>query len=48
MLGDFRHRIHPRGVLSNTVERALLATGALLVTLLTLWVLFVEVYLRLG
>jgi hypothetical protein len=48
MFGDLRHRLHPRGVLFNTIERTLLATSALLVTLLTLLILFVVVYLRLG
>jgi hypothetical protein len=48
MLGDFRHRFHPRGVLFNTIERTFLTTSALLVTLLFLLVLFVGVYLRLG
>jgi hypothetical protein len=48
MLGDFRHRVHPRGVLFNTIERTFLTTSALVVTLLTLLIVFVVVYLRLG
>jgi len=46
MLVDFRHRVHPRGVLFNTIERTFLATSALIVTLIMLLILFLGVYLR--
>ena len=46
MYGDFHHRVHPRGVLFNTIERNFLEATALIVTLLTLLILFLGVYLR--
>ncbi len=46
MLGDFRHRIHPRGVLFNAIERTFLTTSALAITLVCLLVLFFVIYMR--
>jgi hypothetical protein len=46
MVGEFRHRVHPRGILLNTIERSFLATSALVVTLLFLLILFLGIYLR--
>jgi hypothetical protein len=46
MVGEFRHRVHPRGILFNTIERSFLATSALVVTLLFLLILFLGIYLR--
>jgi hypothetical protein len=46
MVGEFRHRVHPRGILFNTIERSFLATSALVVTLLFLVILFLGIYLR--
>jgi hypothetical protein len=46
MLGDFRHRIHPRGILFNAMERTFLTTSALVVALVTLLILFFGIYLR--
>jgi len=48
MTGDFRHRIHPRGVLFNAIERTFLTTGALTVVLVFLLILFFGIYLKLG
>ena len=48
MLADFRHRFHPRGILFNTLERTFLATGALVVTVLFLLILFLGIYLRMA
>jgi len=48
MLGDFRHRIHPRGILFNAIERTFLTTSALVVALVFLLVLFLGIYLRLA
>lgn len=47
MLGDFRHRFHPRGIVFNTIEWTLLSTTALLAALLTVLILFFGVYFRL-
>ena len=46
MLADFRHRMHPRGVLFNAIERTFLTTSALLIGLVALLVLFFVIYLR--
>jgi hypothetical protein len=46
MLVDFRHRIHPRGVLFNAIERTFLTTSALVITLVALLILFFVIYLR--
>jgi hypothetical protein len=46
MFGEFRHRIHHRGILFNTIERTFLSTSALLVTLVMLLILFLGIYLR--
>jgi hypothetical protein len=46
MLGEFQHRIHPRGILLNTIERTFLSTSTLVITLVMLLVLFFGVYLR--
>jgi hypothetical protein len=48
MLADFRHRVHPRGVLFNTIERAFLGVGATVLTLVALLILFFVVYLKLA
>jgi len=45
MLGDFRHRAHPRGALFNTIERTFLGAGATVLTLVALLILFFVVYL---
>ena len=47
MLGEFRHRLHPRGILFNAIERTFLTTGALLVALVFLLILFFGVYFKL-
>jgi len=47
MLDDFRHRIHPKGVLLNAIERTFLTTSALLIMLVVLLILFFGVYFRL-
>jgi hypothetical protein len=46
MFGEFRHRVHHRGVLFNTVERTVLTTSALVIAVLTLPILFFGIYLR--
>ncbi len=48
MFDDFRHRMHPRGVLFNfnAIERTFLTTSDLLITLVALLVLFFAIYLR--
>jgi len=46
MFGEFRHRVHHRGILFNTIERTFLSTSALTITLVTLLILFFGVYLR--
>ena len=46
MLADFRHRMDPRGVLFNAIERTFLTTSALLITLVVLLILFFALYLR--
>jgi hypothetical protein len=46
MYRAFHHRVHPRGILFNTIERSFLEASALIVTLLTLLILFLGVYLR--
>lgn len=48
MLGDFRHRFHPRGILFTAIERTFLTTSALVVMLVFLLILFCGVYFRLG
>jgi hypothetical protein len=48
MLADFRPRLHSRGVLFNTIERTFLGTGATLLTLVALMILFFVVYLKLA
>jgi len=46
MQGVLRHRIHQRGeLIHNTVESAFLTAGSLLITLLTILVLFFGVFL---
>ena len=47
MPSNFRHRMHPRGVLFNTIESTFLSTGALLIAIVTLVILFLGIYLRL-
>jgi hypothetical protein len=48
MLGEFHIRNHRRGYLvHNLLERTFLATGALLIALITLLLLFIVVYFRL-
>ena len=46
MIADFRHQLHRRGeLIHNTLESAFLAATSLILTLLTLAVLFFAVFL---
>ena len=47
MVGDFRHRLHPRGFLFNAIERTFLTTSTLLVAVVFLLILFFGIYFRL-
>lgn len=47
MFDGFRHRIHPREVLFNAIERTFLTSSAMVVTLVLLLILFIGIYTRL-
>ena len=47
MVGAFRHRVHPRGILFNALERTFLTTSAMIIALVTLIILFLGIYMRL-
>ena len=46
MFQHFQRRIHPRGVLFNEIEGAFLSTGALLIALLGLLIMFLYIYVQ--
>ena len=48
MLSDFRHRLHPRGILLNAIERTFLTTGTLVIVVVFLLILFFGVYFKLA
>jgi hypothetical protein len=47
MFDNLRHRIHPRGIFFNALERTFLQTSTMAITLVALLVLFVVIYFKL-